>query len=190
MFKKFSKIVLSALMIITILPAISGDFEVEAASDYSFACNANEFEVSYIENDGSLTKVSCHGSFDDAKTVMKTNEDYVVRKNNSYSKTKIVAMNAGLAYSYPNRRGTNTMYLYQDPKQTGSSLYKQTYISKGFEMTYVNTYSVNENAVGYVQIVMNGFEGFADLEYVDLVPFKYINNGIPIYLGGDHGSTV
>ena len=57
-------------------------------------------------------------------------------------------------------------------------------------MTYVDTYSVNANAAGYVQIVMNGFEGYADLEYVDLVPFKYINNGIAIYLGGDHGSTV
>ena len=190
MFKRISKIVFTAFITISILPALSGNFRVEAASNYSFACGSSEFEVSYIEDDGSLTKVSCHSTFEDAKAVMKTNEDYVVRKNNSYSKSKIVAMNSGLAYSYPNRRGTNTMYLYQDPKQTGSSLYKQTYISKGFEMTYVNTYSVNANSAGYVQIVMNGFEGFADLEYVDLVPFKYINNGIAIYLGGDHGSTV
>ena len=190
MIKRVSNIVLSALILICILPAFSGDFKVEAAGNYSFACNSSEFEVSYIEDDGSLSKVSCHSSFEDAKSVMKTNSDYVVRKSNSYSATKIVAMNSGLAYSYPNRRGTNTMYLYQDPKQTGSSLYKQTYISKGYEMTYVDTYSVNSNAAGYVQIVMNGFEGFADLEYVDLVPFKYINNGIAIYLGGDHGSTV
>ena len=190
MLKEISKIVLTAFILISILPAVSGNFKAEAASNYSFACGSDEFEVSYIEDDGSLTKVSCHSTLEDAKSAMKVNNDYVVRKSNSYSKTKIVAMNSGLAYSYPNRRGTNTMYLYQDPTQTGSSKYKQTYISKGFEMTYVDTYSVNSNGAGYVQIVMNGFEGFADLEYVDLVPFKYINNGIAIYLGGDHGSTV
>ena len=190
MLNRISRIVFTAFIVISILPAVSGDFKVEAASNYSFACSSSEFEVSYIEDDGSLTKVSCHSTFEDAKNAMKANSDYVVRKSNSYSKSKIVAMNAGLAYSYPNRRGTNTMYLYQDPKQTGSSLYKQTYISKGYEMTYVDTYSVNANGAGYVQIVMNGFEGFADLEYVDLVPFKYINNSIAIYLGGDHGSTV
>ena len=190
MLRKLLNFTISALFIISILPAFSGAFKLEAANNYSFACSSSEFEVSYIEDDGSLTKVSCHSSLDDAKSAMKANNDYVVRHNSSYSKSKIVAMNSGLAYSYPNRRGTNTMYLYQDPKQTGSSLYKQTYISKGFEMTYVDTYSVNSSGAGYVQIVMNGFEGFADLEYVDLVPFKYINNGIAIYLGGDHGSTV
>ncbi|MBQ3295985.1 MAG: glucosaminidase domain-containing protein [Erysipelotrichaceae bacterium] len=190
MFRKLLNITLSALFIINILPAVSGSFKAEAAGSYSFACGNGEFEVSYIEDDGSLSKVSCHSTFDAAKAAMKTNDDYVVRLNSSYSKTKIIAMNSGLAYSYPNRRGTNTMYLYQDPKQTGSSLYKQTYISKGYEMTYVDTYSVNSSGAGYAQVVMNGFEGFADLEYVDLVPFKYINNGIAIYLGGDHGSTV
>ena len=90
MFKRISKIVFTAFITISILPALSGNFRVEAASNYSFACGSSEFEVSYIEDDGSLTKVSCHSTFEDAKAVMKTNEDYVVRKNNSYSKSKIV----------------------------------------------------------------------------------------------------
>ena len=177
-------------MILTSLPIFCESFEVAAADYYPMGCSINEYEVSYIEDNGTLTKVSCHGSLADAKKVMKQNENYVVRQGNSYSPTKIVAMNHGLVYSYPYRSGTNTMYLYQNINAIGNSTYKDTYISRGYEMTYVDTPTCNSEGKGYVQVVMNGFEGFADLEYTDLIPFKYIEKGISVYIGGYKGGSV
>lgn len=190
MIRKIVKLILTILISITLLP-ICSDFSYVYADDnyYPMSCSINEFEVSYIEDNGKLSKVSCHSTLKQAKAKMKENEDYVVRYALSYSPSKIVAMNSGLVYSYPGRGNSSTMTLFQNPKQRDSSLYKTTYISNHYEMTYVDTcgadiYDISTNGKGYVQIVMNGFEGFADIEYTDLVPSKYINNSIAIWLGG------
>ena len=187
--KKLILLTLLSILFINLLP-LKGSFRVEADTYYPMACAADEFEVSYIEDDGSFSKVSCHGSFEEAKKAMKGNENYVVRVENGYSPSKIIAMNSGLAYAYPNRLGSSIQDVYQNYRDTGSSSYKTTYVSKGYEMFYYDTTSASVNGKGYIQIELNGFEGFADLEYTDLVPFKFINKGIPLYLGGIKGDAV
>lgn len=179
---------ITAIMMISIMP-VFGSFAVAADEYYPMACAYGEFEVSYIEDDGTFSKISCHSNFKDAKKAMKANEDYVVRYAKSYSPSKIVAMNSGLAYTYPGRRNSSIMYLYQNPNEKENSKYKTTYVANHYEMTYVETcgpevYDISTGGKGYVRVVLNGFEGFTDLEYTDLVPFKFINKGIPIYLGG------
>ncbi|MBR4483587.1 MAG: hypothetical protein IKO97_00155, partial [Erysipelotrichaceae bacterium] len=118
--KKFLIVFLTSMMILGILPAF-GSFSLAADDYYSMACDYGQFEVSYIEDDGTFSKVSCHSGFDEAKKAMKANNDYVVRYAKSYSPSKIVAMNSGLAYSYPGRRNSSIMNLYQDPTQKDSS---------------------------------------------------------------------
>ncbi|MBO5526918.1 MAG: hypothetical protein J5946_02620 [Erysipelotrichaceae bacterium] len=172
--KKFLIVFLISMMILGILP-VFGSFSLAADDYYSMACDYGQFEVSYIEDDGTFSKVSCHSGFDEAKKAMKANNDYVVRYAKSYSPSKIVAMNSGLAYSYPGRRNSSIMNLYQDPSQKDSSKYKTTYVANHYEMTYVDTcgsdvYDIAGGGKGYIQIVLNGFEGYTDLEYTDLVP--------------------
>lgn len=183
---------LFTLLLVIVLP-IFNNTSVSASTDYyPMACNVDEFEVSHIEDDGSLSKVSCHSTLADAKQAMKVKDSYVVRYSKSYSPTKIVAMNSGLVYSYPGRSGHITMNIYQNYKtRTNDSKYKTTYITNHYEMTYVDTlgpeaWDIKENGKGYIKVIENGFEGFTDLEYTDLVPFKYINENIPIYLGGNN----
>lgn len=189
MFKKILLVLLNISILLTLLPLTNGSFKVEATSNYSLGCSANEFEVSYIEDNGSLTKVSCHSSFAEASSVMKQNEDYVVRHSGSYSDTKIIAMNSGLTYSYPARRYSSIMNIYQDPDNIGKSTYKSTYVAEGYEMNYYGTTSYSSDGTGYVKVVLYGFEGYAPLEYVDLVPFKYVNKKLSIYVGGEYGSA-
>lgn len=178
------------LLVAVILIKCQGFNYVFADTDYyPMGCNIDEFEVSYIENDGKLTKVSCHKNLADAKKAMKKNNDYVVRYSKSYSPSKIVAMNSGLAYTYPGRRNSSFMYVIQNPVDRDSSLYKSTIVANHYEMTYIDTcdkdiYDISKNGKGYIQVVLNGFEGFTDIEYTDLVPTKYLKNGIPIWLGG------
>jgi len=188
--KKAISLLLSIFILLLLLPT-GNLFHVQAESYYPMACSTNEFEVSYINDDGSFSKISCHGSFSSAVKEMKKNDDYVIRYGKSYSPSKIVAMNSGVAYSYPGRRNSSIMYLYQNPLQRESSLYKSTYISNHYEMTYIETcdeniYDISKAGKGYIRVIMNGFEGFADLEYTDLVPSKFLEKGLGIWLGGNN----
>ncbi|MBR4461827.1 MAG: glucosaminidase domain-containing protein [Erysipelotrichaceae bacterium] len=188
--KKSVSIIIAVLIIITLLP-LGDAFKVHADSYYPMGCPAAQFEVSYINDDGTFSTISCHDSLSSAKSEMKTNKDYVVRYSKSYSPSKIVAMNSGLAYTYPGRRNSSTMYLIQNPSDRNSTLYKNTYIANHYEMTYIktcgaSTYDIAPAGKGYIRVNMNGFEGFTDLEYTDLVPDKFLDNDIPIWLGGNN----
>ncbi len=185
-FSRITSLVLSMAMALSFIGINS--FKAEASEYYPFACSAGQYEVSYIEDDGSLSKVSCHSSYSEAKAKMKElGGDHVVRSSSSLSPTKIVAMNSGIAYSYPARSGSDTMNLYEIADYSAGDIYhKTTYITNHWEMTYHDTERLlSDGWRGMIQISMNGFEGYADLEYTDLVPSKYIEQSIPLYLGGN-----
>ena len=90
--RKLLFILLITFIAIGVLP-FTNSLKTEASSYYSYGCSASQFEVAYINDDGSFSNVSCHGSFSEAKSAMKANKDYVVRYSKSYSPTLIVAMN-------------------------------------------------------------------------------------------------
>lgn len=188
MTRKIFITLLSLVLFIAIIP-LSGNFHsVKAEQVYPMACDL--FEVSYIEDDGSLSKVSCHSSYNDARKVMVTNEDYVIRHASSMSPTKIIGMNSGVAYTYPGRLENSILInIYQDYKHMNVSTYKQTYVTEHYEMTYYNTATYASDGSGFVRVTLNGFEGFAKLQEVDLVPTKYLTKAIPLYLGGNNQYT-
>lgn len=106
------KILLTLLSIFMLVPII-GTFdskEVKALGQSEMACSA--FEVDYINDDGSFLSQGCYDDLASAKAKMKENNDYVVRHSKSLSYTKIVAMNSGIAYSYP--RWGATLNIYQN----------------------------------------------------------------------------
>lgn len=179
------RLLISSLVLVVLFSClVKAEKVVMAEGLYPLACPA--FEVSYIKDDGSFEKVECYEDFSSAKTKMQElGGDYVVRNANSWSPTKIIAMNEGLAYSYPSRNGIKglTMSLYES-KTKKTDGYVTTYITNHYEMTYLDTVEIIAGGTGMIKVVMNGFEGYTDLEYTDLVPMKYIRNSIPIYLGG------
>ncbi|MBR2577950.1 MAG: glucosaminidase domain-containing protein [Erysipelotrichaceae bacterium] len=182
------KKIVSVLLIVSLMLPLIGTFERREVKAET-ACGLN-YEVAYIEDNGSFTNKGCYSSFADAKAAMKSlGGDHVVRHYASLSPSKIVAMNSGLAYSYPGRGNSKIMNIYQHVTDR-SKYYKQTYVSNHYEMYYYDTerYFVDKNGkgVGMIQVNMNGFEGYADLEYTDLVPDKFLNNGIALYLGGNN----
>ena len=71
------KILISLLTSLLLLPVvgsfnafkISASFSDFSRNDYNYypmGCEIGEYEVSYIEDDGSLTKKSCHSDFNEA----------------------------------------------------------------------------------------------------------------------------
>lgn len=170
------------LLVICLLVPFIGTFKVSAQDLKS--CG---YEVAYINDDGSFSTESCYSDFVSAKNRMKElGGDVVVRHDSSYSYTKIIAMNSGIAYSYP--RDGATLDIYQDVNNH-SIYYKQTYVARHFELNYLDTERYLGDGRGMIETNINGFHGFTDLEYVDLVPNKFIRNGIAITLGGNNPYT-
>lgn len=170
------------LLVICLLVPFIGTFEVSAQDLKS--CG---YEVAYINDDGSFSTESCYSDFASAKNRMKElGGDVVVRHDSSYSYTKIIAMNSGITYSYP--RDGATLNIYQDVNNH-SIYYKQTYVARHFELNYLDTERYLGDGRGMIETNINGFHGFTDLEYVDLVPSKFIRNGIAITLGGNNHYT-
>lgn len=170
------------LLVICLLVPFIGTFEV-----YAEDLKSCGYEVAYINDDGSFSTESCYSDFVSAKNRMKElGGDVVVRHDFSYSYTKIIAMNSGIAYSYP--RDGATLNIYQDVNNH-SIYYKQTYVARHFELNYLDTERYLGDGRGMIETNINGFHGFTDLEYVDLVPSKFIRNGIAITLGGNNPYT-
>ncbi len=181
------KILLNILAVILLVPVFGIFHNVEAQYNgaYDFHCSLT-YEVSYINDDGSLSMKSCHSSYDEAKTALdQLNGDYVIRNRNSYSPTKIVAMKSGYVYSYPGRSGSITMKVYELPSfKIEEATY--SYMTNHWQMTYLETYRSYTNGTGCIKVRFNGYEGYTDLEYTDLVPSKYVERGIGIWLGGNN----
>lgn len=186
MLKKLLYFTFSLFLTIPIIGILSS-YEIKAADVYEVSCPI--FELSYIEDDGSFRKVECYDNFDTANNKMKElGGDHVVRNSKSLSPTKIVSMNSGLAYTYAVRSGRTLQNIYAQINEEHNGTGATTYLTSYYEMTYYETTFYTEYygySGGYVYVTMNGFTGYADLEYVDLVPEKYIRNSIPIYLGGN-----
>lgn len=193
MIKKILTIVLITLLSVILLPTFGYFNSINAydKDDYYEYYSSKMYEVDEITDDGDFSFVKDYDSFDSAKSKMKSNKDYVVRCKYGYSPTRIVAMNSGLAYSYP--RGTSPTQNIYEKYGDSMSNYTSTYVTQRYEMTYIDTPYMSSKSQfegqGYVEVVMNGFRGYADVEYTDLVPSKFIDEGLPIYIGGPYSSS-
>ena len=179
--KKIMKIILTTCLLSSILSY--NNTNTYHANEYGLHCGEN-YEVSYVNNNGGFDKIGCYNSFDQANNEMKTKgDDAVVRHHKSLSPTKIIAINHGIAYSYSPRSNSDTLVITQDYAE--HKYRKKTYVVKHRELATPITSSYDGNGNGRVDINLTGFDGFVDLKNIDLVPMKYINNQIGIKLGGN-----
>ena len=183
--EKIRKSLLILSMAITVLPMLKTSIiKVEAKTEYNhynFACPA--YEVDTISDSGEFVLSSCQGSFAEAKAAMNNaGPDAVVRSRTTYSANWIVAMTRGYAYSYSVREGVYTVTLRQN---TTSSNAQTTYVNNCRMMLYKDTSSYNGDGTGTVLVDISGFEGNAELKQLDLVPSKFVDRGLPIWMGGN-----
>ncbi|MDD4641970.1 MAG: glucosaminidase domain-containing protein, partial [Erysipelotrichaceae bacterium] len=152
-----------------------------------------DFVVSDIASDGTITDINTFSNFAEAKSTMLTYPNGIITHNASLSPTKIIAMTKGVAVSYTFRYGVlsdsgystdRTMIITQ--YETTIENQKNTYIGSHYDMQYIQTTSYDPNSGnGKVNVVVSGFQGFVDLHQVDLVPMVYLENNLPITLGGN-----
>ena len=158
------------------------------ADDYPLTCSLNQYEVSYINDDGSFKSVGCYNSLSEARNKMKENADYVVRNSHSLSPTKIIDMNSGYVYSFPGRKNSATLSIYNGLTAGYDGTGAKTYTDKHKPLKYISNAYYDEKpgySRGWIKVSCRGFEGYTDLEGVDFVPSKYLRNGIAITLGGN-----
>ncbi len=180
--KLIHKLVMIGILLLSCISvSMNHVYQVQAKESYSdyYPMQCDAFEVDTVNDTGGFDKKGCYASFSEAKSVMERNgNDAVVRHASSYSPTKIIAMNSGIAYTYPMRSAGATTTIYQ----YGGT--KSTYIPKHVEVKYFSTESY-DNGKGDVHINITDFDGIIDLKNIDLVPYKFITNNLPIYLGGN-----
>ena len=150
---------------------------VIAGNTYGYACNT-AYSADYINDDGSFKNAKCTNNINEAKEVLGWGEDYVVRARDNLSPTKIVMMSGGLVYTYPERGGINTL-TFSDYNNGMTS-----YVTHHREMKYEWTESVNGDS-GKAIVSLNGIMARVDLKLVDLVPWKFVDTGRLITLGGN-----
>ena len=147
----------------------------------------SKYTVSEIQWDGSLRFIGGFEDFYQAEAEMKKYPNGVMQANFSYSRTKYVAMTRGIAVSYAFRRSiggdylTMPIYQYEPGKNVKNA--KSTYVVSHHEMEYFNTVWNSEDG-WMVHVNLGGFDGYAYLQQVDLIPYIYFENNLPIDLGG------
>ena len=155
----------------------------EAATDY-YPMGCSAYEVDTIDNSSAFVKSGCYSTFAEAKVKMaEAGNDAVVRHPAGKSPSKIIAMTRGIAYSYPMRSGSTTLNINQI---NGT---KSTYMIKHRELAYFDTLSYDGSGNGNIRVNVSGFEGAAELKNIDLVPYKFIENGRGIWLGGNDATA-
>ena len=169
------KISILSIIFLTVLTLIQPNI-THAASN---SCGL-KYEVSIINKNGDFDVVGCYDTFDKAKTVMEQKGDYaVIRHDKGYSRTKIIAISKGIAYGYPSRSGSSTMNMWSTVNKGGKTTYTTGY--REFDLPETVTYDGKGN--GMVSIKFNGFDGYANLKELDLVPQRYLEEGLKISLG-------
>ena len=151
---------------------------------YPMSCPFGQYEVAALNSSGRFERKKCTSSYSEAvKGMALLGDAGVIRHSSSGSATKIINMNAGVVYSYPQRNGTNIAVI--DQYVDGTPNEKTTYVTVHREMRYLGVHSWNGNGDGKVHIVLNGFDGYISLSDVDLVPMAAVTGDIPMYLGGN-----
>ena len=151
------------------------------------------FVVKDIATNGEVTTIDSYATFDQAYSVMLNYQNGVITHQASLSPTKIIAMTRGIAVSYSFRYGSLTDGVYKTNQTMTITQFatnilnqKDTYVASHYDMQYINTVSYNEaNGNGRVHVVMAGFDGYADLHQLDLIPLVYLENNLSIQLGGN-----
>ncbi|MFV0380200.1 MAG: N-acetylglucosaminidase [Anaerorhabdus sp.] len=174
-------------IILSMMPIFDNPvYHANASEEYPLFCGTG-YEVSNANSNGTFTKISCASNFTSAKTTMNNNgDDAVVRHISSKSPMKIIAMNKGLAITYPARSNSSTLNIYQDVNNSNK---KSTYVTKHREMKYYETYSYDNNGSGQILVNITGFKGTTSLKDVDLVPYAFLGNNVTVLLGGNDASS-
>jgi len=181
MWKRTTKLIVALSIVLTTLMITFQPINAEG-----------DFVVKDIATNGTMTTINSYPTFDEAHTAMLTYPNGVITHNASLSPTKIIAMTRGVAVSYTFRYGSlsdtgyttdQTMIITQ--YQTATLNQKNTYVGSHYDMQYLQTMSYDAaTGNGRVHVIMSGFNGYADLKQLDLVPMVYLENNLPISLGG------
>ncbi|MSA72021.1 glucosaminidase domain-containing protein [Holdemania massiliensis] len=199
--KKALKFLLSVFVALTLIQNYSSDkpvTKVIAEGTYPMACG--NYEVSWVNDNGTFSEISCHNDLGSAlNTMFNYGIDAVVRHPASKSPTKIIAMVSGLVASYSYRRGSNVTQTGDVVKRVADSTVtitqyessgEETYVTSHREMIYQQTASYNpSNGTGKIGVNLTGFDGFINLDQVDLIPMKFVTRGLSIQLGGNNDGT-
>lgn len=186
--KRILNSVLAIVLSITLLPFMSDTImDVHAQHEFgswypmSQACSA--YELDTVNDQGKFDYKGCYQTYAEAKNAMKeAGDDAVVRHASSNTQTKIIAMNKGVAYTCnPKGNWAGNTVSFNSSTDANVSSYTTSYS----EVHYYDTVSYDGNGNGKVSANVQGFEATINLNMLELIPYKFVDQGLVICLADD-----
>lgn len=186
--KRILNSVLAIVLSITLLPFMSDTImDVHAQHEFgswypmSQACSA--YELDTVNDQGKFDYKGCYQTYAEAKNAMKeAGDDAVVRHASSNTQTKIIAMNKGVAYTCnPTGNWAGNTVSFNSSTDANVSSYTTSYS----EVHYYDTVSYDGNGNGKVSANVQGFEATINLNMLELIPYKFVDQGLVICLADD-----
>lgn len=183
--------------VLAVIFAIISSFMLQTtinADDIELTSNKSRFTLVEMDNSGEMSDISTHTSFSSAKSAMASHKgvNLMIKDENSLSPSKLVALKGGgSAQSYPFRSGKVSTtgqapnmlaYIFQSPSMSGD----RTYIAAHYQMKYIDTIENNSGQL-LARIKISGFEGYVDIDKIDLIPYLVLEKGIVWTIGGNEG---
>lgn len=186
--KRILNSALAIVLSITLLPFMSDTImDVHAQHEFgswypmSQACSA--YELDTVNDQGKFDYKGCYQTYAEAKNAMKeAGDDAVVRHASSNTQTKIIAMNKGVAYTCnPTGNWAGNTVSFNSSTSANVSSYTTSYS----EVHYYDTVSYDGNGNGKVSANVQGFEATINLNMLELIPYKFVDQGLVICLADD-----
>lgn len=143
-------------------------------------CSLGDYSLDVLIG-SDFKNIGCYSTFEEAKLALLSNKgnDKVIRYKNSYSYSQIIGANSAYAVSAVKY----TLDIYKTPELTtnGQVSLWSTYVGDGYKFYYLETVVNSKNQIVY-KVNLNGYVGYVDSKYVDLIPTKYIAEDIGFVL--------
>lgn len=175
-------ITLVMALVITVGSILSISASSAVYTVHSLTKNGNSIEESALLG---TEYTNFNEALEKMNEVAKETPNVIIRSTTSRSPLKIVAADRALVQSFPYRKankvttGKTTLDIYT----TAALNSALTYIPAHYNMYYYGTSLTNDRLVANVEI--NGGKGFVEVDKTDIIPMIYIENEIPVEIGGD-----
>ena len=158
-----------------------------SSSNYENRNLCGNFEVASFKSNGTITKMSCHNTYELAKTAMKNNgaEDLAIMAKVA-GKTKIIDANVALldlsvnpetlTYFYTNSELTSSAYTYMD---TGS-------LYGGVDGAHIATAYSNAKNVWVAKVKIGNFTGWIRQSAYEIVPITWVKSSSSYTVTNDY----
>ncbi len=168
------KFIITLLLSFAIL-FMSKDTYAFDVNDYKNRVLCGTYEVAEFKEDGSIVALSCHATYEEGKTALRTSGDNAALLNYSWGYARIVDANVAMVDLSVNP--DTLTYFYNNPNLTGSAY---TYMDTGSLYGGVDSPLVeaafSSNGLWVAKVKLGSYTGWVTQQAFEIVPLSWVKS--------------